>query len=461
MFIAREKDLESLQMCYDSSSCFGMAIIYGRRRVGKTRLIEEFVKDKKNLFFSAVKTSNQDENLLGLSKVISGRDDDDFPVYSSFSAAFNQIAKMAENERLVFVIDEFPYLENDDGWFSSLLQNTIDREFRKTKLFLIICGSSVSFMEEKVLGSKNPLYGRTGMIMKLLPFDYYDTARWFPSYSSRDKAIMYGVTGGIPYYLEQFSPDKSVKENLLSGFFNRNSVLFNENEFLLKEEVREPSIYNAVITAIANGKTKFSEIADSASVSSGALTSYLKTLKNLGIVSKVFPVGRQEEKNSFYVIDDLFFRFWHFFVPRNYSSIISGRIRTSYEIAVERLMNDYMGKVFERICTEYLEFRAENLPFPPSAVGTWWGGNPKTKKSAEIDIVVTSAIDDDVIIGSCKFTNLRMGIDELRRIEEYADAMGTRGRRHYYFFSAAGFDESFKEQRNEYIHLVGIDELFL
>ena len=95
MFIAREKDLESLQMCYDSSSCFGMAIIYGRRRVGKTRLIEEFVKDKRNLFFSAVKTSNQDENLFGLSKVISGRDDDDFPVYSSFSAAFNQIAKMA------------------------------------------------------------------------------------------------------------------------------------------------------------------------------------------------------------------------------------------------------------------------------------------------------------------------------------------------------------------------------
>ena len=318
----------------------------------------------------------------------------------------------------------------------------------------------VSFMEDKVLGSKNPLYGRSGLIMKLLPFDYYDSARWFPSYSSMDKAIMYGVTGGIPYYLEQFSPEKTVKENLLSGFFNRNSVLFNENEFLLKEEVREPSIYNAVITAIANGRTKFSEIADAAKISTAALTNYLKILINLGIVTKVFPLGGEAERNSFYRISDFFFRFWHFFVPRNYSSIISGRIKSSYEIAVERLMNDYMGKVFEKICSDYLELRDSELPFPPQRIGTWWGGNPKTKKSAEIDIVVKSAINDDVIIGSCKFTNNQICVSDLDRMVECADAMGTRGRRYYYFFSKSGFDESLKKEVCETVNLVDIDTLY-
>ena len=162
MFIGRESELESLQYCYENAKGFAMAVIFGRRRVGKTRLIQEFVKDKPNIFFSAVKTRKKaEDNLWGLSKVLSGSDGDDFPVYSSFPAAFEEIARRASKGRLILVMDEYPYLEDESLWFSSLLQNTIDHLFANTGLFLILSGSSVSFIEDEVLGSKNPLVAAT------------------------------------------------------------------------------------------------------------------------------------------------------------------------------------------------------------------------------------------------------------------------------------------------------------
>ena len=213
MFIARENEINELESRYRTDS-FEFAIIYGRRRVGKTRLIEEFSKDKECIFFSAMKDSSRKESLTQLSKCISGSDDDDFPVFATFQSAFHRIAESAKDRRIIFVIDEFPYLEDEDGYFSSLLQNIIDREFKETQLFLIISGSAVSFMEDNILGYNNPLYGRCTLILKLQNFDYYDTARWFPQYSSYEKAIIYGITGGIPYYIEQFSSKLSLEEIL-------------------------------------------------------------------------------------------------------------------------------------------------------------------------------------------------------------------------------------------------------
>ena len=458
MFIARENEINDLENRYRTGN-FEFAIIYGRRRVGKTRLIEEFSKDKDCIFFSAMKDSSRKESLFQLSKCISGSDDDDFPVFPTFQSAFHRIAELAKSRRIVFVIDEFPYLEDEDGYFSSLLQNTIDREFKETQLFLIISGSAVSFMEENILGYNNPLYGRCTLILKLQNLDYYDTARWFPQYSSYEKAIIYGITGGIPYYIEQFSPKLNLKDNLRINFFSSNSILFNEVDNLLKEELREPGTYKEIISAIANGKTKYTEIADACEIKSGALSKYLKTLMQLKIISKKMPIGG-DEKKAIYYVSDFYFRFWFFFVPRNYSAILSRRIQQAFDVAVWRLINDYMGAVFETIAREFLEYREPALPLLPSEAGSWWGGNPKTRKECEIDIVIRSAIDDSVIIGSCIFRNTVIGIDELKLMEEYADAMGTRGKRYYYFFSLAGFSESMKAAKSDTIRLIDIDSLY-
>ena len=291
MFIGREQELKKLNRMYESEK-LEVAVIYGRRRVGKTTLINEFCKDKKTVFFVAQENSIE-QNLLELSNSIAQVDKQGSVaniMYRSFADAFLRLEELAKEERLVFVIDEYPYLAQADKGISSLLQNFLDHQFKSTKLFLILCGSSMSFMENQVLGYQSPLYGRRTAQFKILPFDYFDTGKWFPDYSYEEKAIMYGVTGGIPMYLEQFSPNMTLKENLLENLFDKNATLFEEPSNLLKQGLREPATYNAVITAIASGKTKMSEIASTVGVETGLCTKYITNLITLGIVKREVPV---------------------------------------------------------------------------------------------------------------------------------------------------------------------------
>lgn len=450
MFVGREQELKKLNRMYQSDK-LEVAIIYGRRRVGKTTLINEFCKDKRTIFFAAQENSAE-QNLETLSnaisEVISGESAASM-TYRSFSDAFMKIAEKSQTERLIWVIDEYPYLAQADRGISSLLQNYLDHQFKSTKLFLILCGSSMSFMEKQVLGYQSPLYGRRTAQFKILPFDYLDTGKWFPHYSCEEKAIMYGITGGIPMYLEQFSPDLTIEENLLDNLFDRNAVLFEEPTNLLKQELREPATYNAVITAIASGKTKLSEIASSIGAETGLCSKYIANLISLGIIKRETPVTDPNSKRPIYLIEDQFFRFWYTFVPKNISAIQSGRMAGSYPSVIEKRLSDYMGLTFEKMCRDYILYYDDRLPFPIGNVGQWWGGNPKTRRQAQIDVVVTSAEDDSGIIGSCKFRETSVGEDELKLMEEYAEAMGHLKQRYYYLFSKTGFTPSLLNREDD------------
>ncbi|HJC24184.1 MAG TPA: ATP-binding protein [Candidatus Eisenbergiella merdavium] len=462
MFIGREQELKKLNRMYQSGR-LEVAIIYGRRRVGKTTLINEFCRDKKTIFFAAQESSAQ-QNLENLSCAVSEAADGKSAVsvtYRSFADAVLKIAEMASSERLIWVIDEYPYLAQAERGISSLLQNFLDHQLKETRLFLILCGSSMSFMENQVLGYQSPLYGRRTAQFKLLPFDYLDTGKWFPDYSCTDKALIYGITGGIPMYLEQFSPGLSIRENLLENLFDRNAVLFEEPSNLLKQELREPAVYNAVITAIASGKTKLSEIATTVGVETGLCAKYMSNLISLGIIKRETPVTDPNSKRPVYLIEDQFFRFWYSFVPKNISAIQSGRMERSYPSMVEERLPDYMGLTFEKMCRDYILYYDEKLPFPIGAVGQWWGGNPKTRRQAQIDIVVTSAGDDSAVIGSCKYRESLVGEEELRLMEEYAEAMGHFRRRYYYLFSRSGFSTALKERAREgQVRLITLEELY-
>jgi len=462
MFIGRGEELNRLQRMYQSNK-LEVAIIYGRRRVGKTTLINEFCKGKKTIFFAALE-SNAEQNLESLSDSISQCLSSDSSArirYRSFNDALTKVAEIAKEERLILVIDEYPYLAQAEHGISSLLQNFIDHQFKDTRLFVILCGSSMSFMENQVLGYKSPLYGRRTAQFKVMPFDYRDTGKWFPEYSYAEKAIMYGVTGGIPMYLEQFSPESSVRDNLLDGIFSRNAVLFEEPANLLKQELREPATYNAIISAIASGKSKLSEISSTTGLETGNCTKYISNLISLGIVKREVPVTEQSSRRPIYLIADQYFRFWYSFVPQNMAAIMSGRIEQSFSTAVENRLNDYMGLTFEAMCQDYIMYYDDDLPFDIGAVGQWWGSNPKTHKQAQIDIVVTSADRRRGIIGSCKFRNQLLGVDEYDLMKEYADAMGKIDERFYYFFSKSGFADSIKKcSSGEAVRLITIEEMY-
>ena len=220
MFIGREKELATLNGLYNSDK-FEFAVIYGRRRVGKTALISHFIQDKKAIYFMGVE-SNEKQNLENFSQAIMEYASGIMPgtLFVSFQAAIEYVFKLCENERLVLVIDEYPYVAKASKSMASTLQMLIDKNKDNSKMMLILCGSSMSYMEDNVLAYKAPLYGRRTAQMKILPFDFEDSCKYFNGFSAEDMALIYGIVGGTPQYLLQMNDSMSVEDNIKNVFLN-------------------------------------------------------------------------------------------------------------------------------------------------------------------------------------------------------------------------------------------------
>lgn len=328
-------------------------------------------------------------------------------------------------------------------------------------MFLILCGSSMSFMENQVLGQESPLYGRRTGQFKIAPLDYKESAVFHPDLSNEDNALIYGITGGVPHYINKLGVKESVDEALLDNFFDRSSYLYEEPANLLKQELREPAIYNAIITAIAQGASRINDIALKTGQENSVVSKYLGTLIDLGIVKKETPVTEKIGKKTIYELADNFFRFWYRFVPANMSAIDSGRIQKSYANSIKKNLPDYMGLTFEHMCRDYLLYYEKDLPIELNQVGQWWGTDNKNKKQVQIDIVGTPVKGDEYIIGSCKYQNEKIGLDELELIREYAQVFGKGKKYYYYIFSKGGFTEGLIQAQNRReVKLIGLDDLY-
>ena len=447
MFIGREKELSALNRLYLSDK-FEFAVIYGRRRIGKTALISEFIKDKKAIYFMGVE-SNEKQNLENMSRSIieyaNGIEAD--TTFFSFQAAIEYVFALAENERLIMVIDEYPYLARSSKSLSSTLQMVIDKNKDNSKLMLILCGSSMSYMEDHVLAYKAPLYGRRTAQMKLKPFDFEETCRYFKNMSAEDKALMYGIVGGTPQYLLQMNDKMSIEENVKNTFLDPVSFLFEEPSNLLKQEVREPAVYTAVITAIAEGATRMAEISTKVGEETSVCSGYLKSLINLGIVRKETPYGEKDSRKSIYNIEDNMFRFWYRFVLHNNSIIARGAADLAYK-RIEPHLSEYMGKVFEDICMQYLWKLAleGKCPIEFQDLGRWWGNDPLTRSQTEIDIMGEQD-KNTALFGECKWTNEKVDVGVLDLLIKRSHIF-SYGNVHYYLFSKSGFTQGCIEKAN-------------
>lgn len=452
-----------MQRRYDEGD-FEFLAVYGRRRVGKTALVNEFCKDKPTIYFSAVNGSAQD-NLAGFCKAIYSYEYPDrmvTPVLPDFQAALDHITELCGDERLVLFIDEYPYLAKTDPSFSSRLQHVIDRYWSKTKLYIILCGSSMSFMVNQVMGYESPLYGRRTGQYKIEPLGYKDTAVFAPQLSTEGKALLYGVTGGVPYYINELRVKNSLDNALIDNFFNSSTYLFEEPENLMKQEMREPAIYNAIIRAIATGSSRLNEIATKVGIDSGICANYLKSLLELGLVSKETPFEEKVGKKSIYLLEDNFFRFWYRFIPENISMINFGRMPRLYDRVVKPYLSDYMGLVFEKMCKEYL-CSCDDLPFEVMGLGQWWGTDSKKHKQVQIDIVAKlfNPDVDEYLISSCKFRNTPIGLDELELLKEYAQVFGRGQKYRYIIFSKGGFTDGLLEAaKKEQVTLRSLEDMY-
>ena len=448
MFIGREREVAALDRLYESNK-FEFAVIYGRRRVGKTALINHFIDNKEAIYFMGVE-SNEKQNLENFSKSIieysSGIEAE--TSFLSFQAALEYVFKLAEKKRFILAIDEYPYVARSSKSLASTLQLLIDKYKDTSKLMLILCGSSMSYMEDEVLAYKSPLYGRRTAQMKIFPFSFDEACRYLKNYSDEDKALAYGIVGGTPQYLLQMDDRLSIEDNIKNTYLNPISFLYEEPTNLLKQEVREPAIYTAIITAIAVGASRMSDISNKVGEDSNICANYLKSLINLGIVKKETPYGEKTSRKSIYSIEDNMFRFWYRFVPNNNSVIMRGAADIVYR-RIEPQLSEYMGTVFEEICKQYLWklLLDGNSPVEFSELGRWWGNDPIEKKQTEIDIMGEQD-KQTALFGECKWTNEKVDLGVLETLIKRSKLFSYINV-HLFLFSRSGFTKGCIDKANE------------
>jgi len=445
MFAGRQSELAKLDSIY-SSGKFECVILHGRLRTGKTALLREFIKDKNCIYFAAQETCDRDnlETLVDLVEAFPYDGAGGSRLKNYYEEVFDRITNLARSERFALIIDDYQFLVAGNKNISGLICRHIDQKFSSGQLMLVICGSSEAVMESETLGYDSPFHGRRTSQLKLQPLSFFETKRHYNKFSPFDIAVIYGVTGGIPQYLNLMDPDLTVEENIKNTFFNPSSGLFEEPTNFLRREVRDPSYYNAILKAIASGYNKNSEIASKVGLETSACTAYLKNLSTFGLVGKHTPVTEKAGKKTIYEIEDSMFRFWYRFVPDNLSVINTGQIDKIWR-GVAQGIPSFMSKVFEDICRQWVGQRnqAGKMPVRFVEVGRWWGYDLITKNDTVIPIVAYSD-DDHALFGDAIWSDEPTGVQALRNLEERSRLFRFPNR-HFYLFSRSGFTEECAE----------------
>ena len=462
MFVGRKTELDSLNKSYNKDA-FQFPVIYGRRRVGKTTLINEFCRDKKTIYFVAVQSTAK-ENLAILSAQILSVLAPEAPrnPFPSFRKAFEYVFEYAKLERIIFAIDEYQYLAGSDSAVSSILQAAIDKHQTDNRLFLILCGSSMSFMEGQVLGYESPLYGRRTAQYKILPLDYLESAEMLHGFTHEEKITLYSITGGIPEYLSRIDNTLSLQDNVRNLFFDPSGRLFEEPSNLLKQELKFPETYNAIITAIAEGSSKLNEIATKADIETSQCSRMLSTLIGLGLVRKEYPVTETKSKKSIYYLDDWMFIFWYRFVLPELSRISAGLGETVCNEVFAEQLNSHTGCAFEECSVQYMwkSLKEKKLPVSFRKIGRWWGNNPKERREEEIDFIAFA--EEKAVFGECKWRNAQTGKDVLDNLVRKAGLFKDFTNIHYMLFSKSGYTDDMKAlaKTRADISLIDVKEMF-
>lgn len=402
MFINRENELLTLEKEYNSKNA-AFSVIYGRRRVGKTALISEYIKDKKHIYLYAT-SDNIQKQLENFSKQIKSL----LPTtkaknlfFDSFSSAFEFLSTLKLDSKLILVIDEYQNLCKLDKAFSSILQRVWDLHLSKSDIHLILCGSVVSMIYSEVLSYSAPLYGRRTTNIHLKPLLFKHISSIVSNVEKETLMKIYSSFGTIPKYLNEYDSKKSFMLNIKENVLNKNSYLYSEGNFLLKQELNDGGSYFAILESISKGNTKIGSIASNLSKTSTSLAPYLQKLIELDIITKQTPIAETNPLKSRlgrYKIKDKFLSFWFYYVYKNYNYLEVNQIEPILQ-EIEQNFNDrFVSFAFEDFVLEDILLNYKKyLSFKPIKIGRWWNNKE------EIDIV---AMDDkNICFIECKWQN--------------------------------------------------------
>lgn len=407
-FIGRISELETLEQEFQRNS--GFVVIYGRRRVGKTRLIKEFIKDKNSFYFLATKEveSQSMKRFAGVIARTTKNQTVSKVAFNDWLDLFQVIADYKPDEKKVIVIDEFPYLVKTNEAFPSVLQNAWDEILCDNNIMLILCGSLISMMKKHALSYESPIYGRrTAQIrLKPLPFSQlYKTQKL----SFTDAVEQYSVTGGVPKYLEFFDSSKALYDEIQNTVLSKNGFLYEEPQFLLENEVQTPNSYFSIIKSIADGNHKLSKISDSLGLETSKLTPYLTTLTELGFIEKQVPITEKNSEKSrkgLYFISDNFIRFWFRYVYPYKGELELDNPQIVFDELNKDFIESFVALEYENICKDIFASLCEQgkIDFTPSKIGSYWL-NDIENENAQIDVMSIDNKNKILFVGECKYHN--------------------------------------------------------
>ena len=457
-FIGREKEQEELKSFLKSDSQEA-ALIYGRRRIGKTELIVHCIKDVpfKKVYFQCLE-STQQQNCEELSVIVSRAFGLPVIQFSTITDILNFIFSAAEKEKIVLILDEYPYLRNCVKGCDSILQSFLDRYRSSSHLKLIICGSYMTVMKS-LTDYENPLYGRFNIKIKLEQMDYLDTAEFYPSFPEDDKVKLYSIFGGIPYYNSLVSEKMSVSENMIHLLLADHAPLKDEVPLYLQKEINKAENANSVFNAIAAGKTKFKDIFVSSGLNSdAALNNLLTKLSDIEVIRKDYPINAPtDRKKANYRISDRLTLFYYTYIFRNVSALNLMNPEIFYQNMIQsNFESQFVPHAFEEICRQFLiRYNKAGLINPPlEALGKYYYNNPKTKTNGEFDIV--SKDQNGYTYYEVKYKNTRVS-DAIIDAEIQQVHLSPLQAYRYGFFSRSGY--SLKENHPECIFYT-LDDIY-
>ena len=430
-FVDRDAELDQLTACYDSETA-DFVVIYGRRRLGKSELVRQSIADRDDaVYYQAVESTAQNQREQFVETVTA-----QFPSLQNVRRDWEVLLEALGTEDAVVVIDEFPFLIDEDESLPSRIQRVWDTELQDTGMTLVLVGSSISVMEDKVLSGSAPLYGRRTATIDLEPLSVGDAREFFPAYDPETAIAAWSIYGGTPYYLQTIDPDQSLGTNVQQAILSERGLLYSEPEFLLRTELRQPNTYFSILRALAHGRRTPNEIAGMAGIESGSLSTYLQKLRRLRLVERHIPVTESPTASNRgrYRIAAPLFRFWFRFVYGN-----QDRLRLlgddAYDELVAPELADYVSPLFERLCQEALPALVDRQF---TDLGQWWF------KEHELDVL--GLTDEGLVAGECKFTSRPVSEGVLADLERTASevrwtAEPADGASLYVLFSRSGYTD--------------------
>ncbi len=457
-FINRKKEIDKLSRLWlqDNSQ---LVVIHGKRRVGKTELIKQFLKNYQGIYYLADKRSHKDQ-LVEFARVVGNFFQDDYIVRQGFSdwiEAFLYLKEKSKGRKFAVAIDEYPYLVESDSSVSTVFQKIWDEYIKDSGIYLILCGSSMSMMESELISYKAPLYGRLTANLLIEPMNYKASRKFFPEMGFEKFVSFYTVTGGMPAYMEQFSQFTDLEKALEEFCWDKQGLYYDEVNIALKQELRKPNNYFAILKAISLGSTRVSEIASKTGLDVQLVNKYLDTLIRLQFVRREVPVTEDKPHKSrkgIYVLTENFVMFWFQYIYSFKSDIEIGNL-SQVKKKFYRDFNLLESIVYEQIAREHVLLHQDRF-FHFERFGRFWNSK------VEIDGVGFNHEEKKVLFMEAKWSDSRLRDRELRRLFAKAESVnGFDGyERFYLFYNKSGFTEELVDRAKdgENIFLVNKDK---